>query len=58
MAESASFADTVSAIRAFLRGKGLRFTPQRQRIVEVFMQSAGHLTTEELYDRVRREAAL
>ncbi len=47
--------DPIGVFRTFLRGKGLRNTPQRQRIVEVFFSESGHLTTEEVYDRVRSE---
>ena len=41
--------------RSFLKNKGLRNTPQRQQIMEVFFNESGHLTTEEIYDRVRKE---
>ena len=44
--------------RSFLKNKGLRNTPQRQQIMEVFFNESGHLTTEEIYDRVRKEAGL
>lgn len=40
--------------RSFLKNKGLRNTPQRQQIMEVFFNESGHLTTEEIYDRVRQ----
>ena len=55
MAASPVLADVLTTVRAYLHDKGRRCTPQRQRIVEVFIRSAGHLTTEELYDRVRLE---
>ncbi|MEG2140412.1 MAG: transcriptional repressor [Bilophila sp.] len=45
--------DPVVVFRSFLRSKGLRNTPQRQQILDVFLHEAGHLTTEEVYDRVR-----
>ncbi len=35
----------------------LKFTPQRKRIAEVFLRQEGHLSTEELYDKVRAEDA-
>lgn len=38
----------------YLQGKGLRNTLQRQNIIDVFLEEAGHLTTEELYERVLR----
>ena len=47
--------DPTHVFRTFLKNKGLRNTPQRQRIMEVFFTENGHLTTEEVYDRVRRE---
>lgn len=50
-----SASDPVTVFRMFLRSKGLRNTPQRQQIMNVFFGEAGHLTTEELYDRVRSE---
>lgn len=40
--------------RQFLRRKGLRNTPQRERIVEIFLREGGHLSAEELYERVHR----
>ena len=33
---------------------GLKFTPQRRLIVDVFLKQSGHLSTEELYDEVRK----
>lgn len=45
-----------SARRAFidyLRRNGLALTPQRSVIVEMFLHTRGHLTTEQLYDLVR-----
>ncbi len=39
----------------YLYANGLRTTPQRRKIMEIFLQGKGHLTTEELYDRVREE---
>ena len=47
--------DPIHVFRTFLKNKGLRNTPQRQRIMEVFFTESGHLTTEEVYDRVRRD---
>ncbi len=47
--------DPLTAFGVFLRGKGLRNTPQRNRIIEVFLNEKGHLTIEELYDLVRQE---
>lgn len=53
--ESSPVIDPVRIFRNFLKTKGLRNTPQRQRIMEVFFGEDGHLTTEEVYDRVHRE---
>ena len=46
--------DAINAFRAYINRKGLKNTPQRQKIVEVFLKSGSHLTTEELYDKVRK----
>lgn len=37
----------------YITRKKLKATPQRFLIVDVFLQSRGHLTTEELYERVK-----
>ena len=39
----------------YITANGLKFTPQRRLIAEVFLKQAGHLSTEELYDKVRKE---
>ena len=48
--------DNALAYRArferYLKSKGLRNTLQRQHIIDVFLAEAGHLTTEELFERV------
>lgn len=44
-----------SVFRQYLRRCGLRNTPQRERIVDIFMREGGHLSAEELYERVRRQ---
>lgn len=36
-----------------LRGRGLRWTPQRRTVVEVLAQSSGHLTGAEIVERCR-----
>ncbi|GFM36148.1 Fur family transcriptional regulator [Desulfovibrio psychrotolerans] len=38
----------------YIAKNGLKVTPQRLRIVEVFLREDGHLTTEELYERVKK----
>lgn len=42
------FTDYVSA-------NGLKLTPQRELIADVFLRQDGHLSIEELYDKVRKE---
>ncbi|CAK7018563.1 MAG: Ferric uptake regulation protein [Desulfovibrio sp.] len=39
----------------YITANGLKFTPQRRLIVDVFLKQDGHLSTEELYDKVRKE---
>ncbi len=38
----------------YIAGHGLKNTPQRRAIVDVFFSSDNHLSTEELYDQVRK----
>ena len=45
--------DAISSFRSYINRKGLKNTPQRLRIVEVFLKAGGHLTTEELYVRIK-----
>jgi Fur family ferric uptake transcriptional regulator len=39
----------------YITENGLKFTPQRRLIARVFLAQSGHLSTEELYDKVRVE---
>ena len=39
----------------FVAEKGLRHTAQRQQILQVFLSMERHLTTQDLYDLVRRK---
>lgn len=39
----------------YVRDKGLRMTPQRKLILEVFLDAGGHLASEELYEAVKRQ---
>jgi len=39
----------------YVTANGLKFTPQRRLIADVFLKQSGHLSTEELYDKVRKE---
>lgn len=45
--------DAIRVFQSYIVGKGLKCTPQRFTIVEVFIKSLGHPSTEEIYDRVR-----
>lgn len=47
--------DSLKQFSEYIIANGLKFTPQRRLIVDVFLKQDGHLTTEELYDKVRRE---
>lgn len=38
-----------------LSDKGLKMTPQRRVILEAFLDVKGHLSAEELYDRIRQD---
>jgi Fur family ferric uptake transcriptional regulator len=40
---------------AYIRKKGLRMTRQRQMVVETFLRSEGHLSTDELFELVRAQ---
>jgi Fur family ferric uptake transcriptional regulator len=40
---------------AYVRKKGLRMTRQRETVVEVFLHSEGHLSTDELFELVRNK---
>lgn len=42
-----------SRVRDQLRSRGLRWTPQRRRILEVLEETDGHITGSELVDRCR-----
>jgi Fe2+ or Zn2+ uptake regulation protein len=39
-----------------LRGAGVRLTPQRALVLDVVYHSDGHLTADEVYDRVRAQS--
>ncbi len=38
----------------FLRKKNLRLTPQREKILQVFLKTNQHLTVEELYNLIKK----
>ena len=46
------------AVAERLRGRGLRWTPQRRTVIEVLAEADGHITASDLVDRCRaRDAA-
>ncbi len=47
-------AEQRAAFREYLARKRLKMTPQRMRILDAFLLSEGHLTSEELYGRVKK----
>lgn len=48
--------DEINKLKSNLKEKGYKLTPQRRAIVDMIIRNEGsHLTTEELYDLVRKE---
>lgn len=48
--------DDINKLKNNLKEKGYKLTPQRRAIVDMIIRNEGnHLTTEELYDLVRKE---
>lgn len=47
--------EQLELFKEHLRNKGLRMTRQRELIVQTFLQSDGHVSTDELHDLVREE---
>jgi Fur family ferric uptake transcriptional regulator len=45
--------DPISTARSRLRQRGMRWTPQRRMLVEVLLESTGHVTGPELVERCR-----
>jgi Fur family ferric uptake transcriptional regulator len=45
--------DSREVFEDYLRGHQLKMTPQRRLILEVFLSTPGHLTSEELFQRAR-----
>ena len=41
----------------YLKSRGLRFTHQREEILKTFLSTEKHVTTEELYDIVRKRSS-
>ena len=54
MSPSESLPAPWSGVRDQLRGRGMRWTPQRRRVVEVLAASSGHVTSAELIERCRQ----
>jgi Fur family transcriptional regulator, ferric uptake regulator len=46
-------AEQLEVFSDYIREKGLRMTRQRELVVTTFLSTEGHLSTDELYDRVR-----
>jgi len=47
-------AEQRAVFREYLARERLKMTPQRMRILDAFLLSEGHLTSEELYGRVKK----
>jgi Fur family transcriptional regulator, ferric uptake regulator len=47
--------DAIEAFEHFLRAKNLKNSKPRSDILDVFLTSEGHLSAQELYDRVKRK---
>jgi Fur family ferric uptake transcriptional regulator len=48
-------ADAKARFEQFLEEKGLRMTPQRSLIVDVFLRTERHMSSEDLYTLVKRK---
>jgi Fur family ferric uptake transcriptional regulator len=46
--------EALTAFQAYISRRNLKNTPQRQRIVEIFLKAGGHLTTEELCNLIKK----
>lgn len=47
--------DPYAIFAEFIARKKLKMTPQRRRILEVFLAEEGHISSEELYQKVKRD---
>ncbi len=45
--------DPYAVFSEYIAGKRLKMTPQRRRILEIFLEADGHLTAEDLYRKIR-----
>ncbi len=43
-------------LKNYLAAQNLKLTPQRKLILDMFLQEKGHLTSEELYDKIKKQA--
>ena len=48
-------ADSYTTFSEYVASKQLKMTPQRRHILDVFLQQQGHVTSEELYAKVKRD---
>ncbi|MBN1872463.1 MAG: transcriptional repressor [Candidatus Omnitrophica bacterium] len=48
-------ADAISVFRAFLKKKGLKLTRQREIILKAFIGTEKHVTTDDLYEIVKKK---
>lgn len=55
MNPSREVAEQLEIFSTYLKGKGLRMTPQRQLVVESFLEANGHLSAEELYELAKKK---
>lgn len=47
--------DPLQVFSDYIAANGLKMTPQRKLIVDVFLREEGHPTTEELYEKVKKD---
>lgn len=46
----------IEALKTELKGKGYKLTPQRRAVLDIIIENEGkHLTTEEIYDLVKKD---
>ncbi len=45
--------DPLAVFSDYIAGKRLKMTPQRKRILEIFLESKGHLTAEDIYRNIK-----
>jgi len=47
--------DKLAELNRFIAGKGLKNTKQREAVAEVFFSTTGHISAEELYQKVSKK---